>query len=117
MSEKEDYESEWEEAHKVWEEKSKELQSITFQLQKVGQWRIDYFKKEIEEISYETPKTKARDKAKNIEEELYKISEKEEELSALEDIVDKGLKDMGERVQAYKSNDTSDQKEKGEYNE
>jgi hypothetical protein len=28
MAEKEDYESEWEEAHKVWEEKSKEFRLV-----------------------------------------------------------------------------------------
>ena len=117
MAEKEDYESEWEETHKVWGEKIKEVKIFSFQLQNVGQWRIDYFKKEIEEISYKTPKTKARDKAQKLEDELYKISEKAEELSELCDIVDKGLKDMGERVQAYKSNETKDQKVKGKYNE
>jgi len=110
MVEKEDYESEWKEAYKMWEEEGKEFKLFSFQLQKLGQKRIDYFKKEIEEISHETPKTKTRDKAKKIEDELYKISEKAEELSALGDIVDKGLKDMEERVQAYKSNETRDQK-------
>ena len=117
MAGKEDYENEWEEAHKVWEEKSKEFKSFCFQLQKLGQKRIDYFKKEIEEIPYKTPKTKARDKTQKLEDELYKISEKAEDLSASVDIVGKGLKDMDERVQAYKSNETRDQKEKGESNE
>ena len=116
MAEKEDYESEWEETHKVWEEKIKEVKISSFQLQKVGQWKIDYFKKEIEEISYKTPKTKARDKIQKLEGELYRISDEAEGLSA-GDIVDKGLKDIGKRVQAYKSNETKDQKVKGKYNE
>ena len=117
MAKKEDYESEWKEAYKVCEEKSKELKSFCFRLQKVGQWRIDYFKKEIEEISYETPKTKARDKAQKLESALYVISEKVEESSASVDIVDKGLKNMEERIQAYKSNETREQKKKGKYDE
>ena len=117
MSEKEDYEKEWEEEYKIWEEKGKEYKLSTFQLQKIGQKRIDYFKKEIEEIPPKTPKTKARDKAQKLEDELYKINEKVEESSALGDIVDKGLNDIERRVQAYKSNETGDQKEKGEYNE
>jgi hypothetical protein len=117
MAEKKDYESEWKAAYKVLEEKGKEFKISCFQFQKVGQWRIDYFKKEIEEISYEMPKVKARDKAQKLEDELYKISEKAEDLSALGDIIDKGLKDMEERVQGYKLNETGEQKEKGEYNE
>ena len=117
MVEKEDYENGWKEAYKIWEEKGKEYKLSTFQLQNFGQKRIDYFKKEIEEIPLKTPKTKARDKAQKMEDELYKISEKVEESSASGDIVDKGLKDMEERVQAYKSNETREQKKKGEYDE
>ena len=117
MAEKEDYESEWKEKYTVWKEKREEFQSSSLQLEKVGQWRIDYFKNETEEISYETQKTKTRDKAKKIEDDLlYKISEEAEHLSA-GDIVDKGLEDIKKRVQAYKSSETGDQKEEGECNE
>ena len=116
MAEKEDYESEWKGKYKVWEEKREEFRSASFQLEEVGQKRIDYFKNETEEISYETQKTKARDKTKKTEDELYKISDEAEGLSA-GDIVDKGLKDIEKRVQAYKSSETRDQKEEGEYNE
>ena len=117
MQEKEVYESEWEEVYIAWVEKSKELQSITFRLQKVGQRRIDYFKNEIEDIPPETPKMKARDKSQRIEDTLFNISEKAEDLSTLCNLVDRELKDLEERVQAYKSNETIEQKEKGEYNE
>ena len=116
MVEKVVYESEWKEAYMRWDEKKKELKTSCFQLQKVGQRRIDHFKNEIEEIPHETPKTKARDKIQKLEGELYRISDEAEGLSA-GDIVDKGLKDIGKRVQAYKSNETIEQKEKGECNE
>ena len=117
MAEKEDYESEWKGKYKVWEEKREEFRSASLQLEKVGQWRIDYFKNETEELSDKMQKTKTRDKAQKIEGDLlYKISEEAEHLSA-GDIVDKRLEDIKKRVQAYKSSETGDQKEEGECNE
>jgi hypothetical protein len=112
MAEKKDCESEWKEAYKVWEEKKKEFKLSCFRLQKVGKRRINHINKEIEEIPYETPKMKARDKAQKLESALYVISEKVEESSVSVYIVDKGLEDMGERIQAYKSNETREQKKK-----
>jgi hypothetical protein len=117
MAKKKDSESEWKEACEACEEKRKQYISSCFRVQKVGLWRIDYFRGKIEEIPYETPKVKARDKAQKLEDELCKIIEKAEDLSALGDIVHRGLKDMEERVQAYKLNETREQKKKGEYDE
>ena len=117
MVEKGDHESEWKEAYKVWKEKREDFRSSSFQLEKVAQRRIDYFKKETEEISYKTPKMKTRDKVQKTEDELiYKISEEAEDLSA-GDKVNKELNDIENRVQKYKSSETRDQKEEGEYNE
>ena len=118
MAEKEDYAREWEEVYKALEEKTKELKSFSFRLQEAGQRRINHIKNEIEEMPNKTPtKMKARDKAQKIEDDIYKIIEKAEEFSALCDIPDRGLKDLEERVQAYKSNETREQNEKGEYDE
>ena len=106
-------EEEWEEAYKMCDEKVKELKPFIFQLIKVGQRRIDRSRKEIEDIPHETPKIKTRDKAKKTENVLYDLPEKAENLSELVAMLDKGLKDMEERIQGYKSS-KEEEKKKGE---
>ena len=96
--------------------KPEEIKSFNVGLEYQG-LNINVFKNEIEDIPPETPKMKARDKSQRIEDNLFNISEKAEDLSTLCDLADKGLKDLEERVKAYKSNETIEQKEKGEYNE
>ncbi|MGB3458935.1 MAG: hypothetical protein WBB08_06505 [Halobacteriota archaeon] len=105
-------EEEWEEVYKMCDEKVKELKPAIFQLIKVGQKRIDRSRKKIEDIPHETPKMKTRDKAKKTENVLYDLPENVENLSELVARLDKGLKDVEERTQVYKSSKEEEKKKR-----
>lgn len=113
MPEKEDSKSELEEALDAVVEKGKEFKLASFRFQRVAQRVIDRINEELEEITPETPRIKARDKAKKLTEDVYEINEFIEKGLIVCYRVDSGVKDLKERAQAYTWNKTRDQKEKG----
>jgi len=101
MSKKAAANVEWEREFYEIIETTKKLKKQIYNFQTVAKVKLDDLCNEIEDIPYDVPKLKTRDKAEKTEEDLYTINEKVDEVSGLCEDVARGMADIDQRVKLY----------------